>query len=165
MRIERLQPAHWPGVEQVYREGIATGHATFETEPPSWESFDAGKLAEQRLVAIDGDTVLGWAASSPTSTREVYRGVVEHSVYVATAARGRGVGHALLEALIESAEAAGIWTLQSGVFPENAGSLALHEKHGFRVVGRRERVGLMGYGPMAGQWRDVLLIERRSARP
>jgi phosphinothricin acetyltransferase len=161
--IEPLQPAHWSGVEQVYREGIATGHATFETEPPSWESFDSGKLPEQRLVALDGDEVLGWAAASPTSTRDVYRGVVEHSVYVASAARGQGIGHALLAALIESAEAAGIWTLQSGVFPENTGSLALHAAHGFRIVGRRERVGQMGYGPLVGQWRDVLLIERRSA--
>jgi phosphinothricin acetyltransferase len=107
--------------------------------------------------------VLGWAAASPVSSREVYRGVAEHSVYVASAARGRGIGGELLAALIESSEAAGIWTLQSGIFPENLGSLALHEAHGFRIVGRRERIALMSYGPMAGLWRDVLLVERRSS--
>ena len=160
--IARLEPSHWLAVEAIYREGIATGHATFEPEPPSWSSFDAAKLPNQRLVAVEEGTVLGWAAASPVSSREVYRGVAEHSVYVATAARGRGIGRALLAALIESSEAAGIWTLQSGIFPENLGSLALHETLGFRVVGRRERLALMSYGPMAGVWRDVLLVERRA---
>ena len=161
--IERLDETHWPAVEAIYREGIATGHATFEPDPPSWKQFDAGKLPEQRLVAIEEGTVLGWAAASATSSREVYRGVAEHSVYVAAAARGRGIGRDLLSALIESTEAAGIWTLQSGIFPENLGSLALHDALGFRVVGRRERLAHMAYGPMAGLWRDVLLVERRAA--
>ena len=160
--IVPLEPKHWTGVGAIYRVGIATGHATFEAEPPNWQQFNDGKLPDQRLVALDNDKVIGWAAASPTSTRDVYRGVVEHSVYVAEAARRRGVGHALLAALIHSAESAGIWTLQSGIFPENAGSIALHHAHGFRVVGTRERVALMGYGPMAGVWRDVLLVERRS---
>jgi phosphinothricin acetyltransferase len=162
--IEVLSEEHWPAVESIYREGIATGHATFEEEPPSWEQFDAGKLPNQRLIAIENGAVLGWAAASATSSREVYRGVAEHSVYVAAAARGRGIGSALLAALIRSSERAGIWTLQSGIFPENLGSLALHKAHGFRIVGRRERIALMGYGPMAGVWRDVLLVERRSSR-
>jgi L-amino acid N-acyltransferase YncA len=160
--IEVLKEKHWLAVEAIYREGIATGHATFEAEPPSWEQFDAGKLPDQRLVAVENGTVLGWAAASATSSREVYRGVAEHSVYVAAAARGRGIGRDLLAALIESTEAAGIWTLQSGIFPENLGSLALHDALGFRIVGRRERIALMPYGPMAGLWRDVLLVERRA---
>jgi phosphinothricin acetyltransferase len=160
--IELLQESHWPAVEAIYREGIATGHATFEADPPTWEQFDLGKLSEQRLVAVENETVLGWAAASATSTREVYRGVAEHSVYVAKAAQGRGIGSALLAALIHSSEAAGIWTLQSGIFPENLGSLALHKAHGFRIVGRRERIARMGHGPMEGIWRDVLLVERRS---
>ncbi|WP_197025343.1 GNAT family N-acetyltransferase [Nocardioides sp. HB32] len=155
---------HWPEVERIYAEGIATGHATFEAEPPSWEQFDAGKLPGHRLVAVEGGRVAGWAAASPVSDRCVYAGVAEHSVYVAAAAAGRGVGRRLLEALVESTEDAGIWTLQSGVFPENAVSLALHDSVGFRVVGTRERVALMSYGPLAGQWRDVVLIERRSDR-
>ena len=162
--IGTLNEEHWPAVESIYREGIATGHATFEAEPPSWEEFDTGKLPDQRLVAVENGTVLGWAAASATSSREVYRGVAEHSVYVAAAARGRGIGRDLLTALIDSTDAAGIWTLQSGIFPENLGSLALHDALGFRVVGRRERIALMAYGPMAGEWRDVLLVERRSSR-
>ena len=161
--IERLDETHWPAVEAIYREGIATGHATFEALPPSWEQFDLGKLPDQRLVAVENGTAVGWAAASATSSREVYRGVAEHSVYVAAAARGRGIGRDLLAALIESTEAAGIWTLQSGIFPENLGSLALHDALGFRVVGRRERLARMAYGPMAGLWRDVLLVERRAA--
>ncbi|WP_209731342.1 GNAT family N-acetyltransferase [Arthrobacter sp. CAN_C5] len=152
----------WPSVEDIYRDGIATGHATFEREPPTWKNFDAGRLANQRLVAVDGGTILGWAAASATSSREAYQGVVEHSVYVAPQARGRGVGNALLEALVDSAEKAGIWTIQSGIFPENAGSLRLHAVHGFRIVGRRERLALMTYGPQEGTWRDVFLVERRS---
>ncbi len=160
--IEAFKAEHWRAVEAIYLEGIATGHATFEAEPPTWEQFDAGKLPNQRLVAIEGGAVVGWAAASATSSREVYRGVAEHSVYVASAAQGRGVGHSLLAALIESSETAGIWTLQSGIFPENAGSLALHAAHGFHIVGRRERIALMSYGPMVGVWRDVLLVERRT---
>src|SRR3954451_10585710 len=156
MTVEPMTREHWPEVERIYAEGIATGHATFEAEPPSWEQFDAGKLPGHRLVAVEGGRVAGWAAASPVSDRCVYAGVAEHSVYVAAAAAGRGVGRRLLEALVESTEDAGIWTLQSGVFPENAVSLALHDSVGFRVVGTRERVALMSYGPLARQWRDVV---------
>ena len=162
LQVRSLAAADWPTVERIYGEGIATGNATFETAPPSWDSFDASRVPALRLVATDGDRIVGWAAASSTSTRPVYRGVVEHSVYVARAARGRGVGHFLLAAFIEAAEAEGIWTIQSGVFPENEPSLALHAAHGFRIVGRRERIGLMTYGPHAGAWRDTVLIERRS---
>lgn len=159
-----LTGEHWPDVERIYAAGIATGHATFESEPPSWEQFDAGKLPGQRLVAVEDGRVLGWAAASAVSDRCVYAGVAEHSVYVDPAAGGRGTGRLLLDALIASTESAGIWTLQSGVFPENVASLALHRAAGFREVGVRERVGRMTYGPLAGQWRDVVFIERRSAR-
>ena len=161
--IAPLTAEHWPAVEHIYRAGIATGHATFETAPPTWEAFEGGKLDGHRWVALGSDgLVLGWVATSAVSERCVYAGVVEHSVYVAPGATGRGIGLRLLLALIESTEAAGIWTIQSGVFPENAASLRLHERAGFRVVGTRERVGEMTYGPMAGRWRDVVLIERRS---
>lgn len=158
--IRAMTATDWPAVEAIYAEGIATGNATFEEHPPSWASFDAGKLNDHRLVFDDG-AVRGWAAVSATSTRDVYRGVVEHSVYVAADARGRGVGAALLDALLSSCDKAGVWTIQSGIFPENEASLALHAAHGFRVVGTRERIALMGYGPFAGQWRDVVLVERR----
>jgi phosphinothricin acetyltransferase len=160
--IRALVAADWPLVAAIYAEGIATGHATFEAAAPTWEQFDASRLAEHRLV-FDDSGVLGWAAVSATSSREAYRGVVEHSVYVAAAARGRGVGAALLDALVESAEASGIWTIQSSVFPENAASLAMHASRGFRVVGTRDRIARMTYGPRAGEWRDTVLIERRSA--
>ncbi|MBN9376107.1 MAG: N-acetyltransferase [Cellulomonas sp.] len=156
-----MTAAHAGDVLRVYAEGIATGHATFEAEPPTWEAFDAGHLAAHRFVAVDGGTVLGWAAASPVSGRCVYAGVVEDSVYVAQAARGRGVGRALLAALVDSAREAGAWTVQAGIFPENAASVALHRAAGFRVVGTRERLGRMSHGPLAGQWRDVLLLENR----
>ena len=158
MTLRILTPADWPAVAEIYREGIATGHATFNTDAPSWESWDKGHLAACRLVAVDGAEVLGWAALIPVSDRCVYAGVAEESVYVAARARGRGVGKALLQGLIAASEAEGIWTLQAGIFPENTASVALHERLGFRVVGRRERLG-----QMAGRWRDVLLLERRSA--
>ncbi|NBE84013.1 GNAT family N-acetyltransferase [Micromonospora rubida] len=145
-------------VLDIYQTGLDGGDASFETTAPTWAAFDAGRLPDHRLVAVDGhDTVLGWIAVSPTSTRAVYAGVVEHSVYVDPAARGRGVARRLLDALIASTETAGIWTIQSGVFPENAASLTLHERAGFRVVGVRERVGRRH-----GRWRDVVLLERRS---
>jgi L-amino acid N-acyltransferase YncA len=152
----------WPVVERIYREGIATGNATFEAEPPNWDDFDREKVASPRLVAIDQNQVVGWAAAGRTSSRCVYEGVLEHSVYVAEEARGRGVGKQLLGAFLDASEAGGIWTVQSGVFPENEPSMALHHQLGFRDVGTRERVGKMTYGPYEGQWRDVVLIERRS---
>ena len=149
----------WPAVAAIYAAGICTGQATFETQPPSWESFDSTKLPAHRFVAVDrAGSVLGWVAVSLVSARHVYRGVVEHSVYVDPGAAGRGVGTALLASLIASTEAAGIWTIQAGVFPENAASLALHQRFGFRIIGTRERVG-----EHHGNWRDVVLIERRSA--
>jgi L-amino acid N-acyltransferase YncA len=148
----------WPNVRAIYLEGIATGNATFETDAPSWEAWDRAHVADLRLVARDADgSVLGWVAVTPVSGRCVYAGVADLSVYVSAAARGRGVGRTLLTALIQSSERAGIWTLQAGIFPENAPSLALHRACGFRDVGRRERIGKMD-----GVWRDVLLLERRS---
>lgn len=155
--IDRLRPEDWPAVRAIYLQGIATGDATFETEAPSWEAWDAAHLPEPRLVARIAGEAAGWAAAVPVSERCVYAGVVEHSVYVAAGARGRGVGRALLEAFIGASERAGIWTIQSGVFPENLASLALHRRCGFRVVGVRERLGELG-----GRWRDVVLLERRS---
>jgi phosphinothricin acetyltransferase len=154
--IEPMRPDQWPAVRAIYAEGIATGDGTFETEPPSWEEWDAAHLAEHRLVARNGEDVVGWIAAVPVSGRCVYRGVVEHSVYVAAAMRGKGVGRRLLEAFIASTEAGGIWTIQTGIFPENTASLALHEKCGFRTVGVRERIG-----EHHGRWRDVVLLERR----
>jgi phosphinothricin acetyltransferase len=150
---------HADQVLAIYQAGIDEGDATFESEPPVWEAFDEAKLATHRFVALDDDnaTVLGWVAVSPVSSRCVYAGVVEHSVYVAPSARQRGVGRALLRALVESTEAAGVWTIESGVFPENAASMALHQAVGFRVVGTRERLGRHG-----DRWRDVVFIERRS---
>lgn len=147
----------WPAVADIYRQGIESGDATFETAVPSREAWDALHLAAGRLVAREGDRVLGWAALSPVSDRCAYDGVAEVSVYVDAAARGRGLGRRLLEALVEASEEAGIWTLQAGIFPENEASLAIHRRCGFRVVGRRERLGRL-----AGIWRDVILLERRS---
>ena len=147
----------WDAVRAIYAEGIATGHATFETEPPAWERWNAKHLPTGRLVALGDDRVLGWAALSPVSDRCVYAGVAEVSVYVAEPARGLGIGRALLDALVTASEAAGIWTLQAGIFPENAASLAIHSTCGFRVVGVRQRLG-----QHQGRWRDALLLERRS---
>ena len=157
MEIVELRPEHWDEVARIYAEGIATGEATFETEVPSWEAWDATHLAQHRLVASEGGHVAGWVAVSAVSDRCVYGGVVENSVYVAADARGRGVGVALLEGVVSSTEAAGIWTIQTGVFPENRASLRIHERAGFRVVGVRERLGKLN-----GVWRDVVLLERRS---
>ncbi|MCR2792787.1 GNAT family N-acetyltransferase [Microbacterium sp. zg.Y625] len=160
-----MTPADWPEVAEIYRQGIEDGEATFETRVPSWQDFDAARLSDPRVVAVDdGGRVLGWAAAAPVSAREAYRGVVEHSVYVLRAARGRGVGRLLLSAFVDAAEAAGVWTIQASVFPENAASLRLHEAAGFRIVGRRERIARSAAGPHAGTWRDTVLIERRSAR-
>jgi len=158
MTIAPLLEEHWPEVAAIYAEGLATRLATFETEVPTWEAWDAGHLKQHRLVARGDDAeVLGWAAVSPVSSRCVYGGVVEVSVYVAASARGRGVGRALLETLVADTEAAGVWTIQAGVFPENAASMALHAACGFRIVGVRERLGRLD-----GIWRDVVLLERRS---
>ncbi len=157
MQIEPLRSDHWPEVARIYAEGIATRNATFETEVPSWEAWDRAHLDEHRLVATEQTAVLGWAALVPVSDRCVYGGVVENSVYVAASAQGRGVGRALLAALVASTEEAGIWTIQTGIFPENEVSIRLHERAGFRVVGRRERLGKLD-----GAWRDVLFLERRS---
>jgi phosphinothricin acetyltransferase len=157
-----MTAADWPAVLDIYRWGIETGNATFEAAPPSWEAFDAGKLSLGRLVAVgDEGEVLGWVAASAVSAREVYRGVVEHSVYVSPDAQGRHVGTILLAAFLDAVDAAGIWTVQSSIFPENTASLALHDRAGFRRVGRRERIALMTHGPWAGQWRDTILVERR----
>jgi L-amino acid N-acyltransferase YncA len=157
-RIAPMLDEHAEQVLDIYRLGIATGNATFETEPPAWEQFTAGRLPQHRFVALDrAGAVRGWIACSAVSDRCVYVGVVEHSVYVHPEAHGQGIGRALLGALITSTEAAGLWTIQSGVFPENTASLALHAACGFRTVGTRERVGRHH-----GTWRDVILIERRS---
>lgn len=155
--IDEMREADWEEVRLIYLEGIATGDATFETEAPSREKWDAGHLSHSRLVARSADVVKGWAALSPVSNRCVYGGVAEVSVYVGKEHRGEGVGRALLEALVSESERNGIWTLQAGIFPENTSSVALHKRCGFREAGRRERIG-----KMKGVWRDTLLLERRS---
>ncbi len=162
--LRPMTEADWPSVERIYGEGIATGEATFESSPPHWEAFDRTRLAAHRWVTVRADRVVGWIAASPISEREVYRGVVEHSVYVAKHARKSRVGHTLLQRLVASTEEAGIWTIQSGIFAENVASVALHASLGFRVVGTRERIARQAHGPHAGEWRDVLLVERRSGR-
>ena len=161
--IAPMTAAHADDVLRIYQHGIDEGDATFETKAPTWDVFDAGKLPEHRFVAVHDGTasksaVLGYVVVSGISKRSCYAGVVELSVYVAPEARGRGVGNRLLSALIASTEAAGIWTINAGIFPENAASLALHQRHGFRVLGRQERIGRT----IAGVWRDVILLERRS---
>ncbi len=156
--IVPLAPEHAGQVLAIYQAGIDEGNATFETVAPTWEAFDAAKLPEHRFAALDeSGAVLGWVAASRVSDRCAYAGVVEHSVYVHPAARGRGVASALLKALVDSTERAGIWTIQSGIFPENTASLAVHQRAGFRVIGTRERIGRHH-----GVWRDVVLVERRS---
>ena len=155
--IEPMRVEDWEGVRAVYEEGLATGDATFEAAAPAWERWDAAHLPFARLVAREGGRVWGWAALSPVSARRVYAGVAEVSVYVGREARGRGLGRALLEALIGESERGGVWTLQASVFPENVASTGLHKACGFREVGRRERIG-----KLAGRWRDTVLLERRS---
>jgi phosphinothricin acetyltransferase len=155
--IESMREDDWEQVRGIYQQGIAAGNATFETQAPTWESWDCSHHRTGRLVARLGGEILGWAALSPVSGRCVYAGVAEVSVYVAAKHHGMGLGKALLKALIEASEENGIWTLQAGVFPENQASLILHERMGFRVVGRRERIGRLN-----GIWRDVVLLERRS---
>ena len=154
--IDQMTPNDWDQVRSIYLEGIRTGNATFETDAPSWEKWDEGHLPFARLVMRDEEEVLGWAALSPVSKCAVYRGVVEVTVYVAESARGKGIGRALLEALIAESEKNAIWTLQASIFPENTASVELHLKCGFREVGRRERIAMLN-----GVWRDTLLFERR----
>ena len=155
--VRPLLADDWRAVAAIWAEGIDTRNATFETETPSWESFDRTRHPEHRLVAVEGGEIVGWAALAPVSRRACYAGVAENSVYVAAAARGRGVGRTLMETLVASADAGGIWTIQTGIFPENTASLALHERVGFRVIGRRERLAQLD-----GIWRDTLFLERRS---
>ncbi|MFD3550180.1 GNAT family N-acetyltransferase [Streptomyces sp. NPDC058655] len=158
LTVAPLTAAHAGQILAIYQAGIDEGNATFETTAPTWKQFDAAKLPGHRFAALDADSrLLGWVAATPVSDRCAYAGVVEHSVYVHPAARGRGVAGRLLAALVESTEAAGIWTIQSGIFPENAASLALHRRAGFRIIGTRERIGRHH-----GVWRDVVLLERRS---
>ncbi len=152
-----MRDEDWDAVRAIYREGIGTGNATFETDVPAWEAWDKGHLRACRLVAKADGRVVGWAALTPYSGRRAYAGVAGLSIYVSASARGQGIGRALLGALVEASEQAGLWTLQAGIFPENAASLALHRAHGFREVGRRERIGRLN-----GVWRDVVLLERRS---
>ncbi len=155
--IEPMQPADWEQVKAIYLEGIATGNATFQTTAPDWEEWDSKHRQDCRLVARANGEVIGWSALSPTSSRPVYAGVVEESVYIAGKVRGQGVGKALLMAVIEESEKAGLWMIQTSIFPENVASLALHKACGFREVGIRERIGQMN-----GVWRNTIFLERRS---
>lgn len=157
MKIQNMAPSDWPAVAAIYLEGIRTGNATFQTEAPAWEAWDIAHLPVCRLVAMVENKVAGWAALSLVSNRSVYAGVAEESVYIGEDFRGQGIGLALLQHLVLESEAHGFWTLQAGIFPENQASLRIHEQCGFRVFGRRERIGQMG-----GVWRDTLLLERRS---
>jgi L-amino acid N-acyltransferase YncA len=157
LTIRPMREADWARVADIYAEGLATGNATFETDVPSWESWNTSHLASCRLIAEASGMIVGWAALSGVSDRCVYGGVAEISVYVDDEARGRGVGTRLLDALVKGSETEGLWTLQAGIFAENVASLRIHEKCGFRIVGTRERLGKLD-----GRWRDVLLLERRS---
>jgi phosphinothricin acetyltransferase len=162
-KIDMMTPADWEQVRSIYMEGIGTGNSTFETTAPEWDKWNASHLQEHRLVVRDGTCILAWAALSPVSARPVYSGVAELSLYVAAGYQGKGIGSILLEALIESTEKAGLWTLQGGIFPENTASLRLVKKFGFTQVGKRNKIGRMTYGPLSETWRDVILVERRSA--
>ena len=159
MQIRPMAPPDWPEIARIYEEGIATGVATFETTVPSWEAWDRAHMPSGRLVAEDRDGLQGWAALSPVSSRCVYGGVAEVSIYIGRDARGRGLGLTLMEALITESEENGIWTLQSGIFPENLASINLHEKAGFRRIGYREHIG-----SLYGVWKDNILFERRSQK-
>lgn len=158
MQIETMLPKHWPAVKKIYEEGITSGNATFQTTAPEWNEWDAAHVKSSRLVATENNEVLGWAALTAVSGRCVYAGVGEVSVYVAAAARGKGIGKKLLQALITESEKNNFWTLQAGIFPENTGSVKIHEDCGFRIIGKREKIGQMN-----GLWRDTLLLERRSS--
>jgi phosphinothricin acetyltransferase len=156
VQLRTMTAEDWPDVRRIYAAGIATGNATFETAPPAWEAWDSAHRPDLRFVATTRGHVVGWAAASPVSDRCAYAGVVEDSVYIDPASQGRGIGRALLSHLIAAADSNGVWTIQTGVFPENSASVALHVACGFRVVGTRERLG-----ELHGVWRDVLLLERR----
>ncbi len=153
-----MLPQHWQAVKTIYEEGIATGNATFQTTAPSWQEWDESHLKTCRIIATEDNEILGWAALTPVSSRCVYAGVAEVSVYVAANARGKNIGSLLLKELINQSEQNGIWTLQSGIFPENKASITIHEKNGFKIVGYRERIGKMG-----NVWRDNIALERRSS--
>lgn len=157
MQVRKMNTSDWKSVAKIYEEGIATGYATFEQSIPTYENWDKAHMPTCRFVAVKDAKMLGWVALSPVSNRCVYGGVAELSVYVATASRGMGVGRLLMEAVIKESESVGLWTLQSGIFPENEGSIRLHEKMGFRCIGKRERVGKLD-----GVWKDNVLFERRS---
>jgi phosphinothricin acetyltransferase len=159
MEIIEMLPTHWEGVKKIYGEGIASGHATFQADIPSWEEWDAAHVKTSRLIAIEDESLLGWAALTPVSGRCVYAGVGEVSVYVGETSRGKGIGKKLLEALITESEKNDFWTLQAGIFPENMASIRIHEECGFRIIGKRERIGQLN-----GNWRDTLLLERRSKK-
>lgn len=158
-QIVPMHPEHWPAVEAIYVQGIATKNATFETESPGWDNWNARHHVHSRFVAINDQQVLGWAALSPVSSRNVYAGVAEASIYVAEVAQGKGIGKALLTALVECSEQNGIWTLQASIFPENTASIALHKSCGFREVGYREKIARL-----AGIWRNTIILERRSRK-
>jgi len=157
MQIISMKAEHWPDVKAIYESGIATGNATFQTGAPAWEEWDAAHIKTCRLVAVEQDEILGWAALTPVSGRCVYAGVAEVSIYISESARGKGLGSILLNALVAESEQHNFWTLQAGIFPENVASIRLHEACGFRMVGRREKIG-----QMLGVWRDTVLLERRS---
>jgi phosphinothricin acetyltransferase len=159
MTIAALLPEHWAAVKTIYEQGIATGQATFQTDAPAWEEWNASHLSHSRLVAIEDNQVIGWAALTPVSGRCVYAGVAEVSVYIEKASRGKGIGKALLGALIAESEKNNLWTLQAGIFPENQASIRIHEKCGFRQLGIREKIG-----QHHGVWRDTVLLERRSKK-
>jgi L-amino acid N-acyltransferase YncA len=157
LEIRPMLPSDWPTVRAIYREGIDTGNATFEEQPPDWEEWDSAHLRDGRLVAVLEGRVVAWASLTSVSGRCVYAGVAEASIYIAAAMRGKGIGGELMETLIKESEEKGYWTLQAGIFPENEASMALHQKYGFRIIGVRERLGKMDE-----RWRDVMLLERRS---
>jgi phosphinothricin acetyltransferase len=165
LSIEPMQAQHWDAVRAIYQAGISSGHTTFESRAPdSFDQWLQGHVPELCLVAVDAGISVGWTGLARVSQRSVYAGVADESVYVAPSHARRGVGRSLLAALIQQSEERGYWTLQAGIFPENIASVALHRALGFEVVGLRRRIGRMSYGPLAGQWRDVLFLERRSRR-